>query len=208
MKPEHALALAFIFTAGFAIQRAVEILEPLALWLYAQVKVYRARQPLTDLTNDKGAKSTCAHVLSFLLGLIVVVAADFRFLIHFHSGVPHTLDLLVTALAVGSGTDFANSVVKYLQYVKDAQKPSPSPAIEVVVTAQKNTLKVGEEYHFLAAAKNAPSPAVIWVAVSGEGGTITSEGLFVSTMAGECVIQVASKNDPSVFKLLTITVTP
>src|SRR3954466_3888442 len=101
---------ALVSLAGFAVQRAVEILDPLFVGLlYAAKKVKRTKElPLG--VSDGVAKGWLTALASFLLALLMVGST--------HAKLPvmetfdwHGWDTFILALAISAGANGLNSVL-------------------------------------------------------------------------------------------------
>jgi hypothetical protein len=120
---------AIILGAAFAVQRVVEICDPV-------------------LPTNPVHKKTLSAVVTAALGCAI---SGFGSLSVFGSWSdatpPHWLAVIVTGLAIGAGTEGVNSVLKYAQYSKDEKKlnvptsagapasPPPSTAAKAKVKA-------------------------------------------------------------------------
>src|SRR3954447_16094128 len=101
------VALAPAFAAGFALQRLLEILDP----IFDKVKIGQSKKIVFGLISFAVGLGLAAwpkiHVLTQL------VAPD---------SVPSLLDYFVTALIVSGGTEGFNSILKFLNYKKEETK--------------------------------------------------------------------------------------
>ena len=102
------VALAPAFAAGFALQRLLEIVDP-----------------IVEITPIARAKKAILGVVSFVAGLGIAAWAPMRVLSHLlvpEGSVSPVLDYLVTALFVSGGTEGFNSILKFLNYKKEETK--------------------------------------------------------------------------------------
>jgi uncharacterized protein YacL len=99
-------ALGPAFASGFAIQRLLEILDP----LFEKIKF------VTEY------KKVVFGLLSLISGLLLAIFAGLRILAPLGMNVTALLDIIVTALVVSAGTDGINSFLKWLGYNKEEQK--------------------------------------------------------------------------------------
>ena len=109
--------LALLSVAGFAIQRTLELLDPIVITRLAK----RLKQ-----TDPATAKTWIMAVTAFLLGLAISFTVDAVTELK----LPWALGHLVLALAISTGSNAANSLVKYGEYAKEAKKeklPHPPP---------------------------------------------------------------------------------
>lgn len=109
-------ALAPAFAAGFALQRLLEILDP-----------------VLDRIKNGEYKKIVLGLISFVAGLGLASWPKIRVLSQLAAPdtVPQLLDYLVTALIVSGGTEGFNSILKFLSYKKEETKTA----------AQANTVR-------------------------------------------------------------------
>lgn len=100
-------ALAPAFAAGFALQRLLEILDP-----------------IFEKLNNAQLKRILLGLISFAAGLGLAAWPKVRVLKELVApdSVPSILDYLVTALIVSGGTEGFNSILKFLNYKKEETK--------------------------------------------------------------------------------------
>jgi len=102
-------ALAPAFAAGFALQRLLEILDP-----------------ILDKIRNGEHKRIVLGLLSFGSGLGLAAWPQMRVLIRLvvpsQDVLPAFVDYLVTALILSGGTEGFNSVIKFLSYKKEEKK--------------------------------------------------------------------------------------
>jgi hypothetical protein len=119
------VALAPTFAAGFAIQHADELLDPLISKLSG---------------NSETLKKTLMGWLSFLFGTIVTVSLQLRVVKAFGGptgGLNDVIDAIVTALIISTGTEGVNSIIKFLGYAKDQKKAAAAQSEAVAGAAMK-----------------------------------------------------------------------
>ena len=108
-------ALAPAFAAGFALQRLLEILDPIL-------------EKLASGNNKKIALG----IVSLLCGAGLATWPQFRVLSHLvvpEGSISTWLDYLVTSLIISGGTEGVNSILKFLKYKKeDAKNEAASKA--------------------------------------------------------------------------------
>ncbi len=196
---------AVVFLAGFAIQQVLQILDPFVVWGMAKLKAGRPNKDLPGGMADADFKKAVMAALAFVLGLATALMTGIRLLRLVRPEFNDFGDLLVSALVLGTGTEAVNTVLKFISYVKDAQKPPPEP--EVSVSPSAVSLKQGTTFQFRATAKNA-GQAVTWRVLHGAGGMITPAGLYTAPAAAG-VFQVSAElaADPTKFAAATVTVT-
>jgi len=99
-------ALGPAFAAGFAVQRLLEILDP----------VLEKVQLFTDY------KKITLAVISLIVGLALAFGVGLRVLRPLGAADSDLLDAVVTALIVSAGTEGFNSIMKFLGYAKEEKK--------------------------------------------------------------------------------------
>jgi len=108
MEPNVITALMPAFAAGFAVQRLLEILDPVLERFMKERKRYYL------------------GLISLSVGAGAAWLADLRVLVHLtSSGTPAPsdfLDLIVTGLIISAGTEGFNSILKLLSYKKEEKK--------------------------------------------------------------------------------------
>ena len=134
MKPE--MLVAAIAAIGFGIQQFLQVVaDPLASLAITLLKNKSGTtQPdgsrlLPGGISDVDAKKALLGITSLILGLLIAGSAqDIRVLKVAGLTLPGW-DLFITALTISAGTEGVNSVVKLLQYVKDAMKTKAPPSV-------------------------------------------------------------------------------
>ncbi|HEX2076270.1 MAG TPA: hypothetical protein VHG08_01125 [Longimicrobium sp.] len=128
METDTLLAISLI---GFGVQQFLQVVaDPIA-----SVIISSRSQPvpgngglkvLPGGISDTDAKKAFMGLLSFFLGLFIVLSAGKDLLLlqalQLEPLPPRWLDVFVSALTIAAGTEGANSVLKLLQYAKDAVK--------------------------------------------------------------------------------------
>jgi len=99
-------ALGPAFAAGFALQRLLEILDPL----------------LDKIKWVKGNKKVVLGLVSLAVGLVLAIGIGLRVLRPLGVAGADPADIAVTALIVSSGTEGFNSILKFLGYTKENKK--------------------------------------------------------------------------------------
>jgi hypothetical protein len=107
------LALVPCFAVGFAVQQALELLDPI----------------ITPITRDKD-KKLAMSLLSLLIGFLVVAFGGLRILVYIYGECSttntkcanDTFDAIVSALFISAGTEGFNSLVKFVSYAKEEAK--------------------------------------------------------------------------------------
>ena len=129
------ILLPVIAAIGFAIQQFLQVVaDPVASVVITALKGKPPEsQPsgaalLPGGISDVDAKKVLLGIVSFALGILIAASADeVRVLRAAGQHLPGGLtlpgwDLFVTALTISAGTEGVNSVVKIIQYLKDAVK--------------------------------------------------------------------------------------
>ena len=112
------------FAAGFALQRLIEILDPLVNLLVGEEK-----------------KKIILGLLSLSIGLAFAYALDLHVLTHLGVSGPawlKHLDYLVAGLFISGGTEGFNALLKYLNYKKEETKVKAT-------TERLNAMRVGSQ---------------------------------------------------------------
>jgi len=119
-------ALAPAFAAGFALQRLLEILDP-----------------ILDRIKNGESKKIVLGLVSFAAGLALAAWPKIRVLNQLIApeAAPAILDYLVTALIVSGGTEGFNSIIKFLSYKKEETKAG---ALNQSLAASVNQIRVSE----------------------------------------------------------------
>jgi len=209
MKMETVTAIVFI--TGFAIQQALQLLDP---FITAGILKYKNRRPNKDLLGgmaDADFKKTIMAFLSFSLGAATAALTGVRllkFAIDIKSGFLGAAgDFVVTALVIGAGTEGMNTLLKYFGYVKDARKPEPTPLVEVSITPATAAVARQATFQFLSSVNNSSNTAVTWKVLHSNGGTIDANGLYTApNNSGTFQVVATSVADKSKFATATVTV--
>ena len=183
--------LAIVTITSFAIQRVLEIIDPLITRL---------------LKNPKNTKRAVMALLATGLGGIVVgVMDDLTLLGLIQEAWKRTwLDKAISALVIGAGTEGLNIVTKYLDYLKKARKAMLSNvAVEIIPATQ--AVAQGTNLPFQAKVTNSENQDVSW-AVS--KGAITQDGVYTSpSTPGPDEVVAISQADPTKHAIAKVTVT-
>lgn len=122
---ELVAALGPAFAAGFAVQRLLEILDPIV------EKIFGAEN-----------KKIVLGVVSLVMGWGLAFGAKLTVLNHFKIVVNSYLDYLVAGLLISAGTEGFNSILKFLSYKKEEKKAEA--AAEKISIARRLSLIRGE----------------------------------------------------------------
>ena len=200
--------VAIVSITGFAIQQALQILDPFVMGGISKYKNSRPNKDLPGGMSDGDFKKAVMAFLSFLLGVVTVAMTDVRLLHYIRSEWGGRFaDFWVTALVFGSGTEAVNIVLKFMGYIKDAQRPDAGTVIEVSIIPNAVTVTKDATFQFRVNVKNTTNTAVDWKVLHGNGGSINSNGLYTApNTVGTFQITAISKADTSMFALATVTV--
>lgn len=116
------LALAPAFAAGFALQRLLEILDP-----------------ILDQVGKRFNKKILFGLISLFSGLALARWLGLGVLSHLtteSASVPRILDYLVTSLIISGGTEGFNAIMKFMSYKKEATKAT---ALTETITAERTS---------------------------------------------------------------------
>lgn len=200
--------LALVYIVGVAIQQVLQMIDPLVN-NFVQLLNSPARGTATSMstTTDIDRKKSLMAVLAFLLGLGAAGITEIRLLdlVWKNPGAIAKLgDFVVTGLVLGIGAEAANTVFKYLGYIKDAQKPITS--ISLTITTLPSQMKVGTTFQFYAEIKNSSS-GVQWEVLHSNGGSIDIRGLYTAPSAsGTFPVRCSSIEDKSKLAITTVAV--
>jgi hypothetical protein len=199
-----------VFITGFAIQQTLQILDPAVMggiYAYKKRRVANGKPELPGNMAEGDFKKAVMALLSFLGGLVTVLLTGIKLLFYAREewgGGP--ADVFITALVVGSGTEAVNTILKFLGYVKEAQKPAPD--VEVSLNNASPTVARGSTFQFRAVVKNSENKVVEWKVLHGNGGSITLDGLYTAPgAAGIYQVTAISSADPTKAAIATVTVT-
>jgi hypothetical protein len=119
------VALGPAFAAGFAIQRLLEILDP----ILDRVKLIREY------------KKIALAIVSLIVGAILALGVGLRVLLPLGIADAYSLDIFVTALIISAGSEGFNSIMKFLGYAKEGKKADAAEKKEVVPPAALEKLE-------------------------------------------------------------------
>lgn len=202
---------AIVFITGFAIQQALQLLDPLITVGILRYKNSRSTKDLPGGMADTDFKKTIMACLSFVLGAVTAGLTGVRplsFAIDIKNGSPGVVgDFFVTALVIGAGTEGMNTLLKYFGYVKDARKPEPTPLVEISITPTTAAVARQATFQFLSRVNNSSNTAVTWKVLHGNGGTIDANGLYTApNNSGTFQVVATSVADASKFATASVTV--
>jgi len=153
--------------------------------------------------SDADFKKAVMALLSFALGMIATALSGVRLIYYVRPQWGGAADFLVTSLVMGTGTEAVNTVLKFMGYVKDAQKPD----VEISIVPNTVTVAKGQTFQFRAEVKHSANKLVEWKVLHGNGGTIDSSGLYTAPgNGGTFQVMAISKADPTKQAVATVTV--
>lgn len=118
---ELARASGIALLGAFAIQRVVDLFDPLLVRLSA------AFTGSSWFETNSAAKKWLSLVFSLGLGIAASWRVPLRSVALLVPDVSELADVVVTGLVIAAGTEGSNSLIKYFSYVKDAKKPADKP---------------------------------------------------------------------------------
>lgn len=190
-----------IFVVGFAIQKAIELLD---IWISSAAKQLQLKW---TNTSEADCKKFLTGIIGFVIGVIVTAVTDIRLLKLINPDWANDtgekiIDFLLTSLIVPAGVEFSNNATKYFQYVKDAK--SADAATKVTIVPDKLEIAILAETQFYAIVDNNDNKQVKWRAVKG---TIDSTGKYKApNTAGTDEIFAISEADPNKVVVAIITI--
>jgi hypothetical protein len=122
------------FAAGFAVQRLLEIADPLICAILGS-------QPARA-----NAKRVLLTSLSLVAGLAIALGAGLRVLKPLGvatNGVGNWIDVLSTALVISAGTEGINSILKFLGYAKEDKKAQAASGMAAAPAAAVTAINPG-----------------------------------------------------------------
>ena len=124
-----------ISATGFAVQQLLQVIgDPLSSIAISSIKFRRGvEQPdgtrmLPMGISDVDAKKILLGAMSLAIGGAIAYSLDSVRILN-TLGLTTRWDGFITALTISAGTEGANSVIKLMQYVKDAVKTKTPPSV-------------------------------------------------------------------------------
>lgn len=197
LSPEAVFAV--IAMAGFAVQRVVELVDPIV-----ELAIFKSREKVSALDPwEQTIKKLVLMVIALCAAGFIVQVTGIRLLALLPDiGADVTGDYFVTVLVLSAGTEAANSLTKWLQYVKDARNPA---RVALTITPASAEIVDGESASFVASVRNSPNKLVQWRLLHGPG-SIDSRGLFSSAGSGKARIAAISEADPEAIATASVDV--
>jgi hypothetical protein len=198
---EWSEILALLSVAGFATQRTLELLDPLFIFL-SRLKLFALLG-----VDEKAAKTWFMGFAGFGIGLFIALVDNHRLPL-----MNSTVSDIVIALAISTGSNAANSLMKFGEQVKEARKKEVQPLPELRVTPVTVTISPQAQLLFLASVSGTDNKAITWrVLEVTDGGTIRSvnesTGEYTAPSApGTYHVAAVSEANPAATATATITV--
>lgn len=126
-------ALAPAFTAGFAVQQTIELVD-------TALSVKATGWWATELVKNPGLKKLITSLIGLLLAIILVISGQFDVispLLSAGTKLPPLVAGLITVIFISGGTEGFNSLLKFISWKKEeaksnaANKPSKAAAAAV-----------------------------------------------------------------------------
>jgi hypothetical protein len=124
-----AVALAPGFACGFAVQQALQILDPVVQWILNLVGgLFHKKDDEKNQPIDGDTKRAVLGLISFVIGMLIADFGHLNILTALISAlksqveVSSWIDILVSGLIISAGTEGFNSIMKFLSYQKEAAK--------------------------------------------------------------------------------------
>lgn len=193
--------LALLSVAGFATQRTLELLDPLFISL-SRLKFIESLK-----LDEKAAKAWLMGLAGFGIGLVIALVDK-----HTLPQMDPIISDIVIALAISTGSNAANSLVKFGEHVKEARKIEVQPLPEIKITPTTVTVSPKAQILFLASVSGTDNKSVTWrVLEVTDGGTVKSiddnTGEYTaSSTPGTYHVAVISNANPAAIATATITV--
>lgn len=201
--------LAIISITGFAIQRSLEILDPVFSILVIKITECRKTKGKEGALwgwTDKDLKIWLMAVAAFVLSLPIAFMIP--------QGLPEVSgvkwgiwDNIIIALAISAGANGLNSVLKYGEYVKESRKVDVQPLPIVTITPSVATVKINMKSAFLAKVIGNSNTDITWKVLEKEGGEVDQEGIYTAPAnAGTYHIAAISVANKAAFASATVLV--
>lgn len=200
-----AAGSAVVSLGGFAIQRALQILDPFVDWWTDATKEWWKVHHVEDAgTVKRAAMAICALALS--VGIVSALDIGLLSLVGVSGHVWG--DRAVSALVLSAGSEGANSVIKVLEAFKQSRQ-AIADGVAVVVATPEVAAKVNSQIRLRATITNSASQDVEWTFVEDSRITVARDGtMTVPGTPGVFHIIAASAANPAKTAVMKLTVTP
>jgi hypothetical protein len=110
-------ALGPAFAAGFALQRLLDLLDPVLSWPFPPKDTHG------EPTRAGQVKKLVLSIVSLVMGIVIARTCGLH-VIQALEGLDAAVpwDVFLTGLIISGGTEGVNSIVKFVGYAKDAKK--------------------------------------------------------------------------------------
>jgi hypothetical protein len=206
--------IALVYILSFAIQQFIQLFDI----LIDKFIEYIQKEYLPVIPNAN-IKKNFVLILSFLLGLLLSFIFNIKLLTFlkpdgttgFNLLKCDLLELIISALVIGSGTEAVNILLKYFGYVKDARKENLIEPKQILILPPSKKLTKDTTFKFLCLYKNGAIvlEKVLWeVLDKPEGGDIDSLGKYKAPNKPNKEITILAKleSDPSVYSTASIEI--
>jgi hypothetical protein len=201
-------SLAIITIAGFGVQRALEILDPVFFILVSQWKTRSSEKKLPFELTDTAAKAGLINLVAFFISLPIAYAFPIQILAEVGGGKFKLLNTIIGALAISAGSNGLNSLLKFGEHAKEMRKAEARPLPEVKVQPSTATISATSTIQLKASVSGTDNKKVEWAVLEGAGGKVDPEtGLYTApNIAGKYHIAAISSDNKDALAIATIIV--
>lgn len=187
----YGTILASVSIGGFAIQQGLQIIDPL-ITILARI--------LPGNADEATKKRQLMVIFSFVCGIAASAGGKIR--LEISSSTP--VDVLLTALVLGAGTEGVNSLQKYVGYAKEARR---GPLAELGIIPAALSLSRGQSAKLACSISSEADMSIEWHVVQSGLGQITQDGVFTAGQAvGTCNVVARSRSSPGRLSSATVTI--
>jgi hypothetical protein len=199
-------AAPIVFIVGFAIQQIIQILDGVTSY-FANQWLKRSTNPNETYADYK--KIICTWISNILGGLVSLGMFGHVPIIgnNLISGetTRNIVNCLLLGLMLGTGTDGANSLLKYLGYAKDAAKSVSSVTVQLPVSSV--SVSPGANVSLFGSAQNSADPSIKWQMLNPTAGSSLEGSVYTApTNAGTYYLMATANSDPMATAILTVSV--
>ena len=187
----YGAILASVSIAGFAIQQGLQIIDPLVI-LLARILPGNADEP-TKKRHLMVLFSLACGIIASAIGNIRIGLSSCVF-----------VDVLITALVLGAGTEGANSLQKYVSYAKEAKR---GPLVDMAIIPASLSVSPGQSAKLACSISSEADTSIEWSLVQPGLGQITQDGVFTAGNAsGTCYVVATSRSNPGRLSSATVII--
>jgi hypothetical protein len=209
---EFGESIAIISIAGFAVQRTLELLDPVIAGIMSLWQRRHEGKLPWGLTEN-AFKTWLMTFSGFVISLPVAWLSKVQ-IFHEAATSPTVLDVVIGALAISAGINGVNSLLKFGELSKDSRKIEVKPLPDVKVNPSSVTIRTGTTVDILATVTGTDTRTVTWEVLEGaSGGAVTPVPTSLATgrytapaAAGEYHVAAISQANPSANAVATIKV--